>query len=450
MRGLRHNRIRTVRIAAAAAAALFAVQGPVRVRAEEASDVPSAFDSESAFDESESAFDPSSSAFETRKSGVLYNDESEESQEETDSGTTAAAERSEEDEESSALLMIQSVRAPVSGDAGEGSMYMVLSSDNLASPCAFLVMNPESGCSNTLLLPAGCYYVQRTDEASEDPDRTLASMQADGGTIHMIHLTKGSRVRLLVDDPLYRDGRDAMAGFAMAGLDTGEDDDAASSDAVSTAADTTASTTQSDSFAGTSTYSSLGAQFLTGMLLGGDSTSALALLSGLILNQDQDEAGYSYDSYGQDNTQGTGYAASDWTPGPYVDRGGMSEEQFTNLYSKAREAIGTPYVWGGTSPESGFDCSGFVCWAINNSGNGWNVGRLTAEGLRERCQLIDEENAQPGDLIFFENTYSTPGASHVGIYLGSGKMIHAGNPVQITDIHTSYWESHGMQFGRLF
>ena len=109
---------------------------------------------------------------------------------------------------------------------------------------------------------------------------------------------------------------------------------------------------------------------------------------------------------------------------------------------------GVPYVWGGYSP-SGFDCSGFVSYAINHCGAGWNIGRLTAEGLRGVCTSVPSSQAQAGDLIFFQGTYNTPGASHVGIYLGNGQMIHCGKPVQITSINSSYWQQHFMQFGRL-
>lgn len=118
------------------------------------------------------------------------------------------------------------------------------------------------------------------------------------------------------------------------------------------------------------------------------------------------------------------------------------------LIAKAKQYLGVPYVWGGYSP-SGFDCSGFVSYAVNNCGAGFNFGRLTAEGWRQKCTTISASQARPGDLIFFQGTYNTSGASHIGIYLGNGQMIHAGSPVQISSINTSYWQQHFLCFGRI-
>lgn len=118
------------------------------------------------------------------------------------------------------------------------------------------------------------------------------------------------------------------------------------------------------------------------------------------------------------------------------------------LIAKAKEYLGVPYVWGGYSP-SGFDCSGFVSYAVNNCGAGFSFGRLTAEGWRQKCTIISASEARPGDLIFFKGTYNTSGASHIGIYLGNGQMIHAGNPVQISSINTSYWQQHFYCYGRI-
>lgn len=126
----------------------------------------------------------------------------------------------------------------------------------------------------------------------------------------------------------------------------------------------------------------------------------------------------------------------------------LSDEKFARMYAEATRYLGVPYVWGGYSP-SGFDCSGFVSWVINHCGNGWNYGRLTAEGIRQVCAYVRPSDAKPGDIIFFERTYDTPGASHVGIYLGDGKMIHCGKPVQIASMESQYWKDHFMQFGRL-
>ena len=106
-------------------------------------------------------------------------------------------------------------------------------------------------------------------------------------------------------------------------------------------------------------------------------------------------------------------------------------------------------VWGGSSPSTSFDCSGFVSWVINHCGNGWNVGRLTASGLMNHCSIIRPSEAKPGDLIFFQGTYNTSGASHVGIYVGNGMMIHCGNPISYASINTSYWQQHFYCYGRI-
>lgn len=118
------------------------------------------------------------------------------------------------------------------------------------------------------------------------------------------------------------------------------------------------------------------------------------------------------------------------------------------LIAKAEQYLGTPYVWGGYSP-SGFDCSGFVSYVVNNCSAGFSFGRLTAESWRRQCSIISASQARPGDLIFFQGTYNTSGASHVGIYLGDGKMIHCGNPVKISSINTAYWQQHFYCYGRI-
>lgn len=127
----------------------------------------------------------------------------------------------------------------------------------------------------------------------------------------------------------------------------------------------------------------------------------------------------------------------------------LSDEKFARMIAEAEKYLGMPYVWGGSSPSTSFDCSGFVCWVINNCGNGWNVGRTTANGLRGKCSYVSRADAQPGDLIFFEKTYNTVGASHVGIYVGNGMMIHCGNPISYTSIHSTYWQNHFLGFGRI-
>ena len=127
----------------------------------------------------------------------------------------------------------------------------------------------------------------------------------------------------------------------------------------------------------------------------------------------------------------------------------LEDEQFAAMIQEAEKYLGYPYVWGGSSPSTSFDCSGFVSWVINHCGVGWNVGRLGAEGLRNICSYVSPANAKPGDLIFFEKTYDTSGASHVGIYVGNNMMIHCGDPIQYTSIDTNYWQQHFLQFGRL-
>ena len=127
----------------------------------------------------------------------------------------------------------------------------------------------------------------------------------------------------------------------------------------------------------------------------------------------------------------------------------LSDAKFRNMIMEAEKYLGYPYVWGGASPSTSFDCSGFVSWVINHCGNGWDYGRLTAEGLRGVCTYVPSNQAKPGDLIFFQGTYDTEGASHVGIYVGNGMMIHCGNPIQYASIETNYWQQHFYCFGRL-
>lgn len=127
----------------------------------------------------------------------------------------------------------------------------------------------------------------------------------------------------------------------------------------------------------------------------------------------------------------------------------LTDVKFARMIREAEKYLGYPYVWGGSSPSTSFDCSGFVSWVINNCGNGWSVGRLTASGLMNICDIIPRSSAEPGDLIFFQGTYDTSGASHVGIYVGNGMMIHCGNPISYASIETSYWQSHFYCFGRL-
>ena len=127
----------------------------------------------------------------------------------------------------------------------------------------------------------------------------------------------------------------------------------------------------------------------------------------------------------------------------------LTDEKFRKMITEAEKYLGYPYVWGGSSPSTSFDCSGFVSWVINHCGNGWNVGRQTANGLMGKCYIIPKSEAKPGDLIFFQKTYNTSGASHVGIYVGNGMMIHCGNPISYASIETNYWRQHYYCMGRI-
>ena len=127
----------------------------------------------------------------------------------------------------------------------------------------------------------------------------------------------------------------------------------------------------------------------------------------------------------------------------------LTDEKFRKMITEAEKYLGYPYVWGGSSPSTSFDCSGFVSWVINHCGNGWNVGRQTANGLMGKCDIIPKSEAKPGDLIFFQKTYNASGASHVGIYVGNGMMIHCGNPISYASIETNYWRQHYYCMGRI-
>lgn len=127
----------------------------------------------------------------------------------------------------------------------------------------------------------------------------------------------------------------------------------------------------------------------------------------------------------------------------------LTDTAFANMIQEAEKYLGYPYVWGGSSPSTSFDCSGFVSWVINNCGNGWSVGRQTANGLKNLCDIIPPTEAKPGDLIFFQGTYATTGASHVGIYVGNGMMIHCGNPISYASVESSYWQEHFYCYGRI-
>jgi cell wall-associated NlpC family hydrolase len=130
----------------------------------------------------------------------------------------------------------------------------------------------------------------------------------------------------------------------------------------------------------------------------------------------------------------------------------LTDERFRRMITEAEKYLGYPYVWGGSSPSTSFDCSGFVSWVINHCGNGWNVGRLGAKGLKGICDIIPPDQAKPGDLIFFHHTYDAPDpsdATHVGIYVGDGMMIHCGSPISYASTESNYWQSHFLCFGRI-
>ena len=125
----------------------------------------------------------------------------------------------------------------------------------------------------------------------------------------------------------------------------------------------------------------------------------------------------------------------------------LTDVEFAELIREAEKYLGMEYVWGGSTPQTGFDCSGFVCWVLNQTGT--NVGRTTANGLKSQCDIIRPEEAKPGDLIFFQGTYGISGASHVGIYVGNNMMIHCGNPISYASISSAYWQEHFYCFGRI-
>ena len=138
-------------------------------------------------------------------------------------------------------------------------------------------------------------------------------------------------------------------------------------------------------------------------------------------------------------------------PGPDYEIPGeaLNDPAFAALMKEATKYIGWPYVWGGSSPSTSFDCSGFVCWVYTASGV-HNLPRTTAQGIYNQCARVSPSEAKPGDLIFFTGTYdSGVPVSHVGIYVGDNKMLHCGNPIQYADITSSYWSQHFYAFGRL-
>ena len=147
---------------------------------------------------------------------------------------------------------------------------------------------------------------------------------------------------------------------------------------------------------------------------------------------------------------GSGYIGK-YVEGSYTDYDippeALDDEVFAAIIKETEKYLGYPYVWGGSSPSTSFDCSGFVSWVINHSG--WDVGRLGAQGLCNICTPVSSANVKPGDLVFFTGTYDTPGVSHVGIYVGNNMMIHCGDPISYANLNSSYWQSHFYRYGRL-
>ena len=147
---------------------------------------------------------------------------------------------------------------------------------------------------------------------------------------------------------------------------------------------------------------------------------------------------------------GSGYIGK-YVEGSYTDYDippeALDDEVFATIIKEAEKYLGYPYVWGGSSPSTSFDCSGFVSWVINHSG--WDVGRLGAQGLCNICTPVSSANVKPGDLVFFTGTYDTPGVSHVGIYVGNNMMIHCGDPISYANLNSNYWQSHFYRYGRL-
>lgn len=142
------------------------------------------------------------------------------------------------------------------------------------------------------------------------------------------------------------------------------------------------------------------------------------------------------------------YANESESPGYMIPGEALTDETFRKLITEAEKYLGYPYVWGGSTPQTSFDCSGFVCWVFRNSGV-YPLSRTTAQGIYDQCARISPQGAKPGDIIFFKGTYNTSEVSHVGIYVGNGMMIHCGSPIQYTSVNTNYWQSHFFAYGRL-
>jgi hypothetical protein len=148
---------------------------------------------------------------------------------------------------------------------------------------------------------------------------------------------------------------------------------------------------------------------------------------------------------------GSGYIGKYVTNGPTlhdVPEAYLSDPTFAALLTEAEKYIGYPYVWGGHSPSTSFDCSGYLSYVLNQCG--WDIGRLGAQGLYNYCTRTS--SPRPGDLVFFKNTYAAPdpnGVTHCGLYVGDGWMLHCGDPIGYANLNSSYWQSHFYAYGRL-
>nr|WP_243143993.1 C40 family peptidase [Eubacterium sp. BL-380-WT-2B] len=142
------------------------------------------------------------------------------------------------------------------------------------------------------------------------------------------------------------------------------------------------------------------------------------------------------------------YANETDAPSYTIPGEALTDATFRRLITEAEKYLGFPYVWGGSNPSTSFDCSGFVCWVFSNSGV-YPLSRTTAQGIYNQCARVSPQDAKPGDIIFFKGTYNTSEVSHVGLYVGNGMMIHAGNPIQYTSVNTNYWTQHFFAYGRL-
>lgn len=145
----------------------------------------------------------------------------------------------------------------------------------------------------------------------------------------------------------------------------------------------------------------------------------------------------------------TGGGADPGSPDYRVPGEALSDPDFSALLAEAEKYLGYPYVWGGSNPATSFDCSGFVCWVYSQSGV-YDLPRTTAQGIYNQCAVVPDGEARPGDLVFFTGTYASSGpVSHIGIYVGNGMMMHAGDPIKYSNINTAYWQEHLYGFGRL-